>query len=80
MKTAGKLPWNRGDMWRVSEGHALQFANVNTPWYVSTTNYDLFSGRYLVDLVNEENEPFKFNEKIKRKKFTSAALRRSGKR
>ena len=71
---------NRGDMWRVSEGHALQFANVNTPWYVSTTNYDLFSGRYLVDLVNEENEPFKFNEKIKRKKFTSAALRRSGKR
>lgn len=71
---------NRGQMWRVSEGHALQFANVNTPWYVSTTNYDLFSGRYLVNLVNEENEPFKFNQKIKRKKYTASALRRSGKR
>ena len=71
---------NRDVLWRVSEGHALQFVNANAPWYVSTTNYDLLSGRYLVELNNEENEPFKFGKQVKRKSFTAAALRRSGKR
>ncbi len=71
---------NREVLWRVSEGHALQFVNANTPWYVSTTNYDLQSGRYLVELNNEESEPFKFGKQVKRKNFTASALRRSGKR
>ncbi len=71
---------NRGQLWRASEGHALQFVNANTPWYVSTTNYDLFSGRYMVDLNNEETDPFKFGMQVKRKNFTASALRRSGKR
>ena len=71
---------NRGELWRVSEGHALQFVNANTPWYVSTTNYDLFSGRYIVELNNEERDPFKFGVQVKRKHFTAAAIRRQGKR
>ena len=71
---------NRDVLWRVSEGHALQFVNANAPWYVSTTNYDLQSGRYLVELNNEENEPFKFGKQVKRKSFSASALRRSGKR
>jgi hypothetical protein len=71
---------NRDILWRVSEGHALQFVNANAPWYVSTTNYDLLSGRYLVELNNEEKEPFKFGKMVKRKSFTASALRRSGKR
>ncbi len=70
----------RDVLWRVSEGHALQFVNANTPWYVSTTNYDLLSGRYLVELNNEEHQPFNFGKKVKRKDFTASALRRSGKR
>jgi len=71
---------NRGQLWRASEGHAMQFVNANTPWYVSNTNYDLFSGRYLVDLNNEERNPFVFGKKVKRKDFTSSAIRRQGKR
>jgi hypothetical protein len=71
---------SRGVLWRVSEGHALQFVNANAPWYISTTSYDLLSGRYLVELNNEESEPFKFGTQVKRKNFTAAALRRSGKR
>ncbi len=70
----------RDVLWRVSEGHALQFVNANIPWYVSTTNYDLLSGRYLVQLSNEEEQPFKFGNQVKRKSFTASALRRSGKR
>ena len=71
---------NRGELWRVSEGHAMQFVNANTPWYSSVTNYDLVSGRYMVELNNEERNAFKFNAKVKRKDFTTAAIRRSGKR
>jgi len=71
---------NRGVLWRASEGHSLQFVNVNTLWYASTISYDLFSGRYSVELNNEENEPFKFNKTMKRKQFTAGAIRRSGKR
>ncbi len=71
---------NRGELWRTSEGHSLQFVNANTPYYVSVTNYDLFSGRYLVELINEESKPFNFDKRVKRKEFTAAALRRAGKR
>ncbi|MEH6343486.1 MAG: DUF1329 domain-containing protein [Bermanella sp.] len=71
---------NRGELWKASEGHALQFVNANTPWYVSTTTYDLFSGRYLVELNNEEKDPFKFGKQMKRKSFTASAIRRQGRR
>ena len=71
---------NRDVLWRTSEGHALQFVNANTLWYVSSTNYDLFSGRYLVELNNEENKPFDFDKTVSRKSFTAAAIRRAGKR
>ncbi len=71
---------SRGELWRVSEGHAMQFVNANTPWYASSTNYDLFSGRYMVSLSNEERDAFKFGVQVKRKAFTAAAIRRQGKR
>ncbi len=71
---------NRGILWRASEGHAMQFVNSNTSWYVANTNYDLLSGGYIVDLMNEEKTPFKFGVEIKRKNFTASALRRQGKR
>jgi len=71
---------NRDQLWRVSEGHVLQFVNANTPWYIASTNYDLSSGRYIVNLNNEEREPFNFNKKFHRKNFTAAAIRRQGKR
>ncbi|MEH6345748.1 MAG: DUF1329 domain-containing protein [Bermanella sp.] len=71
---------NRGELWRVSEGHTMQFVNANTPWYSSITNYDLVSGRYMVELNSEERDAFKFNAQVKRKDFTTGAIRRSGKR
>ncbi len=70
----------RGQLWRVAEGHAMQFINVDTPWYTSITNYDLVSGRYMVELNIEERNAFDFKQELKRKDFTTAAIRRSGKR
>jgi len=71
---------SRDELWRVSEGHSLQFANVNTPFYVSITNYDLLSDRYLVELGNEEREAYNFDSKMSRTRFTSSSIRRMGKR
>jgi len=68
----------RNVLWRVAEGHALQFVNANTLWYGAMTNYDMLSGRYIADLTNEEKDPFQFGIKIKRKAFTASALRRAG--
>jgi hypothetical protein len=71
---------SRGNLWRVAEGHTLQFLNIDAPWYAASTNYDLSSGRYMAQLFNEEKDPLKFNLKVKRSDFSTAALRRSGKR
>jgi hypothetical protein len=71
---------SRGNLWRVAEGHTLQFLNIDAPWYAASTNYDLSSGRYMAQLFNEEKDPLKFNLKVKRTDFSTAALRRSGKR
>jgi len=71
---------NRGELWRVSEGHAMQFVNANTTWYVANTSYDLISGRYVAELNNEERDAMIFGENMKRKEFTTSALRRSGRR
>ena len=69
---------NRGQIWRVSEGHPLQFVNADTFLYISNTVYDLFSGRYVVDLMNEENNSLSFGNEMSRKTFTTGALRRTG--
>jgi len=70
----------RGQLWRVAEGHSMQFVNVDAPWYVAATNYDLMSGRYMAELSTEEHDAFKFGSFKKRKEFTTSAIRRSGKR
>jgi len=71
---------NRDELWRVAEGHSMQFVNANVPWYTSVTNYDLNSGRYSVMLSSEERNAFNFGFEVKRKDFTTSAIRRSGKR
>lgn len=71
---------NRGELWRAAEGHGIQFTDANTFWYGATTNYDLFSGRYIAELNNEERDAFKFGIAASHSDFTSAAIRRQGKR
>lgn len=71
----------RGELWRVSEAHHVQFPQANAPWYAAEAIYDLIARRYLViGLSNEESEIIDFGYKAKRKDFTSGALRRAGKR
>lgn len=71
---------NRGELWRVSENHALQFVNVSALWNVGDVVYDLLSGGYLATLSNEEENSYDFSFRADRSDFTTSALRRSGKR
>lgn len=69
----------RGELWKLSEAHNIQFYDVDTPWMVAETLHDLNSGRYLVTgLSNEEPTFMVWGEKVKRKDFSTSALRRLG--
>jgi hypothetical protein len=71
----------RGELWRVAEGHATQFYDVDVPFYAFEVLYDLLSGRYLaLGLTNEENNPYEFGIERTSRDYTPGALRRAGTR
>lgn len=71
----------RGELWRVAEAHNLMFFKETVPWYTVETLYDMLSGRYLVNgLNNEQDTSYEFGSKKSSKDFTPSALRRAGKR
>ncbi len=72
---------NRDQLWRVSEGHGINYYEVPTYWTTLEVNYDLQSGRYIaVGLNNEERFTYDFSQKLTAKDFSTAALRRAGRR
>lgn len=72
---------NRDQLWRVSEGHVINYYDVPTLWTTLEVHTDLQAGRYLaMGLDNEENEMYKFNIKRSAADYTPAALRREGRR
>jgi hypothetical protein len=71
----------RGELWRVAEGHNVQFYDVDVPGYAFEVLYDLLSGRYLaLGLTNEENDPYEFGVERNFRDYTPGALRRAGTR
>jgi hypothetical protein len=72
---------NRDELWRVSEGHAINYYEVPTLWTTVDVHYDLQIRRYLaVGLNNQEPFTFDFSAKLGAKNFTPGALRRMGRR
>lgn len=71
----------RDQLWRVSEGHVINYYDLPVIWTTLETHYDLQSGRYLaVGLNNEEAATVDFTADIKASDFTVSALRRAGRR
>jgi hypothetical protein len=71
----------RGELWRVAEAHNIMFYDRIVPWYTLETIYDLNSGRYLVNgLDNEETGSYEFGLDRSSGDYSPAALRRSGRR
>ncbi len=71
---------NRDQIWRVSEGHAINYYDVPSYWYTVESHYDLQSGRYLALGLNNEDKMYDFDVRYKLDDFSVAALRREGRR
>jgi hypothetical protein len=69
---------NRDQLWRVSEGHAMNFYNVPLTWTAAEVHTDLQAGRYLVMGLFNESRPHDFNLKRTEADFTADALRVEG--
>jgi hypothetical protein len=69
---------NRDQLWRVSEGHAMNFYNVPAIWTAAETHTDLQAGRYLVMGLFNESRVHDFALKRTESNFTPDALRTEG--
>ena len=66
---------NRDQLWRVSEGHVINY------WTTVEAHFDLQSGRYLTfGLNNEEAYTLDFSATMGAQNFSTGALRRAGRR
>jgi hypothetical protein len=72
---------DRDQLWRVQEGHSIEYYDVPTFWTTLELTYDLQAGRYLaLGLDNEEPMTVNFNVKRTAADFTPAAIARRGTR
>lgn len=70
---------SRNELWRVLEGHPIQYYDVQVPWYNDFAIYDLHSGAYISNgLQNEVGAPWKFGVKAQASDLNGDALRRMG--
>lgn len=69
---------SRGDLWRVSEGFAVNYYEVPCLWTTMEVITDLQSGRYLAIGMDNEADPYNFSRELTPADFTPASLRREG--
>lgn len=68
----------RGDLWRVSEGHLINYYDQLLPYYSMEVTYDLLSNRYNVfGLSNEESRSYSFSEEFRLSDYLPSTLRRN---
>jgi len=71
---------NRDELWRVSEGHLINYYELPAIWTTLEVHIDLQAGRYLAIGLDNENAMYKFGIERTLEDYTPAALRRAGKR
>ena len=72
---------NRDQLWRVQEGHGINFYNVPTFWTTLEATYDLQSRRYLaIGFEDRVDRSINFGIKRTLQDYTAAALRARGTR
>jgi len=71
---------NRGQIWRVSEGHVINYYDQQLLWTTLEVQYDLQSARYLVLGLNNQEKMYDFSVKRKKANYTPSSLRRAGRR
>lgn len=68
----------RGQIWRVSEAHCINYYDAQSFWSTLEVHLDLQNGRYLAIGLDNENEMYDFNVKRTPADFTPESLRREG--
>ncbi len=71
---------NRDQLWRVSEGMAMNYYDVPNLWTTLEVHTDIQAGRYLVVGLDNESTPYNYNLDVSDSDFSPSALRREGKR
>ncbi len=68
----------RGQMWRVSEAHCINYYDAQTFWSTLEVHLDLQNGRYLAVGLDNENEMYNFSAQRTKDSYTPDSLRRDG--
>jgi hypothetical protein len=68
----------RGELWRVSEGHCINYYDVPTFWTTLEVHTDLAAGRYLAIGLDNEGDMYDFTITRSPDDYTPANLRREG--
>ena len=69
---------NRDQLWRVSEGHVINFYQKPLMWPTLEVHTDLQAGRYLALGLNNEFDMCNHDIEVTSRDFTPGALRREG--
>lgn len=70
----------RGNIWRFSEAHSINYYDVPTFWTTVETHHDLRSGRYVAVGLDNKDPVNTFNVPLSESSYTPQALRKRGRR
>ncbi len=70
----------RGNIWRVSEAHSINYYDVPTFWSTVEAHYDLRSGRYVAVGLDNKDPVNTFDVPLSEANYTPQALRKRGRR
>ncbi len=70
----------RGNMWRVSEAHSINYYEVPTIWVTIESTMDLQSGRYIANGIDNQDPVMSFDQDLNASDYTPQALRVRGRR
>ncbi|GAB4186187.1 MAG: DUF1329 domain-containing protein [Wenzhouxiangellaceae bacterium] len=71
---------SRGELWRFSEAHSINYYDVPTFWSTIETHHDLQSGRYVAVGLDNQDPVNTFNVELPESNYTPQALRKRGRR
>ena len=70
----------RGELWRLSEAHTINFYDVPTYWATIETHMDLQSGRYVSNGIDNQDQVNTFDLELSPGNYTPQSLRTRGRR
>ena len=70
----------RGEIWRFSEAHCINYYDVPTFWSTVETHHDLRSGRYVAVGLDNKDPVNTFNSPLSESNYSPQALRSRGRR